>query len=84
MESITLRAGSSLRESGGEIYSPYEMIQHPEYDQNNFDYDFVLIRVLFHYYLIINILYKTHLFRSMVTFPITRTLKKLDQPLGDH
>ncbi|KAB0802150.1 hypothetical protein PPYR_04336 [Photinus pyralis] len=36
---ITVRAGSTLRDTGGEVRKPSDLIVHKKYSQNDYDYD---------------------------------------------
>ncbi|GLV38097.1 Spermathecal endopeptidase 1 [Carabus blaptoides fortunei] len=42
---FTLRAGSSIRETGGSVHQIKRIIQHPNFNEQTADYDYALIEV---------------------------------------
>ncbi|KXJ71916.1 hypothetical protein RP20_CCG019308 [Aedes albopictus] len=42
---MSLRVGSSLHSQGGQLVSVKRVVQHPEYDYSNVDYDFALLEL---------------------------------------
>ena len=42
---LTLRAGSSTRESGGTTHSLTEIIMHPDYDNVTINFDIAILKV---------------------------------------
>ncbi|GLV38095.1 uncharacterized protein CBL_10062 [Carabus blaptoides fortunei] len=42
---LTLRAGSSIRETGGSVHKIKRIIQHPKFNKYILDYDYALIEV---------------------------------------
>jgi len=45
MSSLGIRAGSSIRESGGTLHPTSQIVQNPRYDYYTIDFDIAVVRV---------------------------------------